>query len=65
MPFDEFDVIKVVIAVASVVALYLFRRKITSTIMDLMAGGDASRYKGESSQAILERIESRINEVIR
>lgn len=65
MPFDVFDAIKIVIAVASVVALYLFRRRITSTIMDLIAGGDASRYNGESSQTILKRIESRIDEVIR
>lgn len=64
MAFDEVDMIKIAIAVASMVALYLFRRRITSMMMDLI-GGDVTRYEDEPTQDILRRVEARIKEVIR
>ncbi len=65
MTFDEVDMIKIAIAVGSVIALYLFRRKINLLVTDFIANGGASRHENESSEEIIERIEARIEEVIR
>lgn len=64
MPLDEVDMIKIAIAVGSVVALYLFRRKINLLVTDFIAGGGPHQEE-ESSEEILGRIEARIREVIR
>lgn len=65
MPIDAADMIKIAAAVVSVVVIYLFRKKITDVVSDLIVGGDAQRYKGEASSDIIQRVENRLNEVLR
>lgn len=59
------DIAKIVITIASIVVLYLFRKKIMKTISDLVIGGDSGRYKDEPSSDIIKRSEARLNEVLK
>lgn len=65
MPLDMIDIAKIAITIASLVVLYLFRKKIVSTISDLIIGGDSKRYKDEPSSDIVRRSEARLNEVLK
>ena len=61
---DWIDVIKIIITGASVLFLYLFRRKIVKIVTDVMVGGDSSKYDGKSVSDILDDINVRLGEVV-
>ena len=61
---DWIDVIKIIITGASVLFLYLFRRKIAKIVTDVMIGGDSSKYDGKSVSDILDDINVRLGEVV-
>ncbi|WP_400234357.1 hypothetical protein [Methanomethylophilus alvi] len=61
---DWIDVIKIIITGASVLFLYLFRRKIVKIVTDVMIGGDSSKYDGKSVSDILDDINVRLGEVV-
>ena len=61
---DWIDLVKIAITGASVLFLYLFRRKIVKTVTDVMIGGDSSKYDGKSVSDILDDVDGRLGEVI-
>ena len=61
---DWIDVIKIIITGASVLFLYLFRRKIVKIVTDVMVGGDSAKYDGKSVSDILDDINVRLGEVV-
>ena len=64
MALDIIDVAKIIIAIASVVTIILFRRKIMNLLSGIMNGGDKDRYKDRPSSEILADAERLMNEVL-
>ena len=65
MTLDLIDLGKIAVAIGSIIMIYLFRKKITGVVSDLIIGGDSSRYKEVPTSEILKRIDRRLDEVLR
>ena len=57
--------VKIGVALFSMVTLYIFRRDILKIITDITVGGDTKEYVGKDISEIKERLNDRINEVLK
>lgn len=64
MTFDLIDAAKIAAGIASVVLVWMYRRKISAIVADLVTNGEATRYREETPAEILDRVEARIREVL-
>ena len=55
----------IIVTVISAVTLFLFKRKIKKVITDLVIGSDTSEYQDVSIPEMRDRIEQRMDEVLR
>ena len=55
----------IIVTVISAVTLFLFKRRIKKVITDLVIGSDTSEYQGVSVPEMRDRIEQRMDEVLR
>lgn len=55
----------IIVTVISAVTLFLFKRKIKKVITDLVIGSDTSEYQDVSVPEMRDRIEQRMDEVLR
>ena len=58
-------IVKIGVALFSMVTLYIFRRDILKIITDITVGGDTKEYVGKDISEIKERLNDRINEVLK
>lgn len=63
LDFDFYRII--VVTIISMVTLFLFKRQIKKVITDLVIGSDTSEYQDISVPEVRDRIESRMDEVLR
>ena len=55
----------IIVTIISMVTLFLFKRRIKKIITDLVIGSDTSEYQDVSIPEMRDRIESRMDEVLR
>lgn len=55
----------IIVTVISAVTLFLFKRKIKKVITDLVIGSDTSEYQDITVPEMRDRIESRMDEVLK
>ena len=55
----------IIVTVISAVTLFLFKRKIKKVITDLVIGSDTSEYQDITVSEMRDRIESRMDEVLK
>ena len=55
----------IIVTVISAVTLFLFKRRIKKVITDLVIGSDTSEYQDVSVPEMRNRIEQRMDEVLR
>ena len=55
----------IIVTIISMVTLFLFKRKIKKVVTDLVIGSDTSEYQDVSVPEMRDRIERRMNEVLR
>ena len=55
----------IIVTVISMVTLFLFKRRIKKVITDLVIGNDTSEYQDVTVPEMRDRIESRMDEVLR
>lgn len=55
----------IIVTVISAVTLFLFKRRIKKVITDLVIGSDTSEYQDVSVPEMRDRIEQRMDEVLR
>lgn len=55
----------IIVTIISMVTLFLFKRRIKKIITDLVIGSDTSEYQDVSVPEMRDRIESRMDEVLR
>ena len=55
----------VIVTVVSMVTLFLFKRRIKKLITDLVIGSDTSEYQDVTVPEMRDRIEQRMDEVLR
>lgn len=55
----------VIVTIASMVTLFLFKRRIKKIITDLVIGSDTSEYQDVTVPEMRDRIESRMDEVLK
>lgn len=55
----------VIITIASMVTLFLFKRRIKKIITDLVIGSETSEYQDVTVPEMRDRIESRMDEVLK
>ena len=55
----------IIVTVISAVTLFLFKRRIKKVITDLVIGSDTSEYQDVSVSEMRNRIEQRMDEVLR
>lgn len=62
----EWDVLRILIVTcASLVALYIFKRQIKKVVTDLVVGSDTQEYQDQSITDIRDRIEERLDKVLK
>lgn len=62
----EWDVLRILIVTcASLVALYIFKRQIKKVVTDLVVGSDTQEYQDQSIADIRDRIEERLDKVLK
>ena len=64
LEFTWVDWIKILIAVASIISIYYFRRQISKLIADLITGSDTMKYQGKTVSEIVDEVDKRLKEVI-
>ncbi len=55
----------IIVTVVSMVTLFLFKRRIKKVITDLVIGNDTSEYQDVTVPEMRDRIESRMDEVLK
>ena len=55
----------VIVTIVSMVTLFLFKRRIKKIITDLVIGSDTSEYQDVTVPEMRDRIESRMDEVLK
>ncbi len=55
----------IIVTIISMVTLFLFKRKIKKVVTDLVIGSDTSEYQDVSVPEMRDRIEQRMDEVLR
>ena len=66
MDISELNLYRIIIVtVISMVTLFLFKRKIKKVVTDLVIGSDTSEYQDVSVPEMRDRIEQRMDEVLR
>ncbi len=55
----------IIVTVISMVTLFLFKRRIKKVITDLVIGNDTSEYQDVTVPEMRDRIESRMDEVLK
>lgn len=60
-----FNIVKIGATVCSIIVLWLFRRNITKVVIDLMVGGDSSKYVDRDPDTIVHDVENRMKEVLK
>lgn len=60
-----YTVLKICGVVLSTILLYRFRRDILKIVTDIVVGGDTKEYAGKDLNEIRERLDSRIEEVLK
>ena len=66
MDTSDLNFYRIIIAtVISAVTLFLFKRRIKKVITDLVIGSDTSEYQDVSVPEMRDRIEQRMDEVLR
>ena len=55
----------IIVTIISMVTLFLFKRKIKKIITDLVIGSDTSEYQDVTVPEMRDRIESRMDEVLK
>ncbi len=55
----------IIVTVVSMVTLFLFKRRIKKIITDLVIGSDTSEYQDVTVPEMRDRIESRMDEVLK
>lgn len=55
----------VIVSIVSMVTLFLFKRRIKKVITDLVIGSDTSEYQDVTVPDMRDRIESRMDEVLK
>lgn len=66
MDTSDLDLFRIVIVtIVSMVTLFLFKRRIKKIITDLVIGSDTSEYQDVTVPEMRDRIESRMDEVLK
>ncbi len=66
MDSAQWDIIRVVaVTAASMVILWIFKRQIRKVVSDLVIGSDTAEYQDLEITEIRDRIESRMDEVLK
>lgn len=66
MDLSDLDTLRIiVIPIISMVALFLFKRRIMKVVTDLVIGSDTSDYQEVSVPELRDRIEGRMDEVLK
>ena len=60
-----YTILKIGGVVLSTILLYRFRRDILKIVTDIVVGGDTKEYVGRDMNEIRERLDSRIEEVLK
>ncbi len=55
----------IIVTIISMVTLFLFKRKIKKVVTDLVIGSDTSEYQDVTIPEMRDRIEQRMDEVLR
>ena len=55
----------IIVTIISMVTLFLFKRKIKKVVTDLVIGSDTSEYQDVTVPEMRDRIEQRMDEVLR
>lgn len=55
----------IIVTIISMVTLFLFKRRIKKIITDLVIGSDTSEYQDVTVPEMRDRIESRMDEVLK
>ena len=55
----------IIVTVISMVTLFLFKRRIKKVLTDLVIGSDTSEYQDVTVPEMRDRIESRMDEVLK
>lgn len=55
----------IIVTIISMVTLFLFKRKIKKVVTDLVIGSDTSEYQDITVPEMRDRIEARMDEVLR
>lgn len=66
MDSATYDILRVVLVTAiSMILLWVFKRQIRKVVTDLVVGSDTAEYQDTSISDLRDRIESRMDEVLK
>ena len=66
MDMSEIDLLRVIIVTCvSMIILWVFKRQIRKVVTDLVTGSDSTEYQDLTISEIRDRIETRMDEVLK